>query len=222
MDGLQWEYASLLAACGRQLAAQGLFFESWGNLSVRMEPEDSFLITPSGMDYNRLLPSDMVRLDLDGRVLAGRRRPSTESDLHLRVYRSLPGVGAVIHTHSPAATACAVVRVPLPVLTEEMAQVLGGGIAVAAYAPPGSGDLAGEAVAALGTGPAVLLANHGVLGTGTDLAAAGLVVRLVERSARMYLMALRAGGPKELSAAEVADLRARYKGYGQQPLERVK
>lgn len=204
-----------MAACGRQLAAQGLFFESWGNLSVRMEPKDSFLITPSGMDYDRLLPSDMVRLGLDGQVLAGRRRPSTESDLHLCVYRSLPGVGAVIHTHSPAATACAAARVPLPVLTEEMAQVLGGGVAVAAYAPPGSAQLGQNALAAMGSGRAVLLANHGVVGTGPDLAGASLVVRLVERAALMYLQALRVGGAYELSKAEVADLRARFAGYGQ-------
>lgn len=215
MDGLDWEYAGELAARGRRLAAEGLFFECWGNLSVRVPPGDSCIITPSGMDYAGLLPADMVRLDQDGRVVAGRRRPSTEVGLHLAVYRARPAVGAVIHTHSPAATACAAARVPVPPLSEEMAQVLGGGVPVALYAPPGSAELGENAVAALGPGQAVLLANHGVLGTGADLAEACLVVRLVERAARMYLLALRAGGPYELAPDEVADLRARYAGYGQ-------
>ncbi|HUW63511.1 MAG TPA: class II aldolase/adducin family protein [Spirochaetia bacterium] len=224
MDGLHWEYAGELAACGRRLADAGLFFACWGNLSVRVPPGDSIIITPSGMDYEGLLPADMVRLTPDGRVLTGRRRPSTETGLHLAVYRARPGVGAVIHTHSPAATACAAARAgthqrwAVPPLTEEMAQVLGGGVPVAAYAPPGSAELGEKAVAALGTGQAVLLANHGVLGTGADLAGASLVVRLVERAALMYLLALRAGGPCELSPAEVANLRAQYAGYGQGPL----
>ncbi len=219
MDGRQWEYAARLAGFGRRLAAEGLFFACWGNLSVRVG--DSVLITPSGMDYDSLRPSDMVSISLSGRILAGRRRPSTEMALHLAVYRARADAGAVIHTHSEAATALAAARVPCPPLSEEMAQVLGGGVPVAAYAPPGSLELAANAVAALGPGPAVLLANHGVMGTGADLSGAALVVRLVERSARIHLLALRAGGPRELSPAEVDELRARYKGYGQKPLDGV-
>ncbi len=202
----------------RALLRAGLVVGTWGNISVRLG--SSFLITPSGVDYLRLRPEDLVLVGPAGEKEAGLLRPSTETPLHAAIYRARPDVGAVVHTHSPYACVCAVNREAIPPLLEEAAQLLGGAVEVAPYAPAGTEALAAAAVSALGEGKAVLLANHGVVGVGKDLREALLVCQVVEKSAFVYLWARASGSPRVLAPEEVAFLYCSFReSYGQKPAQ---
>ena len=113
----------------RKMYQQGLVIGTWGNVSIRLPDGKGMMITPSGMEYARLTPGDMVAVDGEGTVIEGKWKPSTETVLHLRIYSHRPEVGAVVHVHSMAASAFAVAGVPIPVVLEEAAQLLvaGGG-----------------------------------------------------------------------------------------------
>ena len=101
------EEREAVAAAGREMCAAGLAVGTWGNISCRLPRENWLAITPSGMDYRSIAPEDIVILDLEGNVVDGRRKPSTEHPLHRAIYAARPDVGAVVHTHSVYATAMA-------------------------------------------------------------------------------------------------------------------
>ncbi|MEW6573268.1 MAG: class II aldolase/adducin family protein [Bacillota bacterium] len=205
-----------VARSGIKMAQAGLVVGTWGNVSCRVSREDLVVITPSGMAYDSLQPQDIVVVNLDGEIVEGERRPSTELELHLAIYRARPDVQAVMHTHSVFASAMAVARQPIPPVVEDVAQIVGGQVPVAEYAPPGSRQLARNVVSALGQGNAVLLCNHGVVGVGGSLDEAFVVCQIVEKAAQVYLWAGLAGTPAVLSEKEVADLRRDYLTfYGQ-------
>lgn len=205
-----------LARVGRQVAGAGLVTGTWGNLSVYVPEEGAVVVTPSGLGYDRLNPGDMVVVDLDGRILDGALKPSTELALHLEIYRARDDVRAVVHTHSMYAAALAVAGVELPVILEELAQVIGGTVRVAGYAMAGTHELAFAAMQALGRVNAVLLANHGVVGVGRSLDEALQACLTVEKGAKVYLLARQAGKPGVLSDADVRTLRSFFvKAYGQ-------
>lgn len=210
-----------VARAGKEMLDAGLVTGSWGNISARVPKDDVLVITPSGLDYARLRPQDMVVVGMDGRVVEGDLRPSTELAMHLGICRARPDVEAIVHTHSPYACALAVARVPLPVILEELAQVVGGPVSVADYAPSGSEALARNAVRALAGVNAVLLANHGVVGVGRSVTEALQVCRVVERAACVYLMARLAGEPAILGPQETEALRRFYiTAYGQRGREK--
>jgi len=219
MSKLQVKYAGLskkLIDTGQKIQELGLVFGTWGNLSARCAGENSILITPSGMPFTELTLVDLVFVDLEGEITEGIRKPSTETSLHLAIYRARPDVMAIVHTHSLYASAFAVARKPLPPILEEMAQIIGGEVPISAYAPAGSANIAEEATTSLGQGKAVLLANHGLVGVGRDLAEAALVCKLVEKGAQVYIKALNLGAPVQLNSQEVQILREHYlQSYGQ-------
>ncbi|SHE53213.1 L-fuculose-phosphate aldolase [Desulfofundulus australicus DSM 11792] len=197
-----------------RMATSGLVTGSWGNISARVPREELVVITPSGIPYANLQARDMVVLDLDGRVVEGEKRPSTEFMLHLAIYHARPDVYAVMHTHSVFASALAVARKPIPPILEDLAQTVGNGVAVASYARAGTEELARAAVEALGDRGAVLLANHGVVGVGRNLEEAFMVCQIVEKSAKVYVWADLVGQPAILPAEEVEALRSSYlQGY---------
>lgn len=202
-----------LVKMGVKVAESGLVIGTWGNLSYRVVKDNAVVITPSGMDYHRITTRDMVTVDMDGRVVEGERKPSSELTLHLAVYRARPDVLCVIHTHSPYAGALAVARKPIPPILEDMAGMIGGLVPVAEYAAPGSRRLAEFVAEALEKVNAVLLANHGVVGVGQTLEEAFQVCQLVERSAQVYLLASAVGTPVVLSDEEVVRLRKSYVTY---------
>ncbi len=205
-----------LVKVAQKVAASGLVVGTWGNLSCLVPRDEVVCITPSGMGYDGMQPEDVVVLNLEGRVVEGERRPSTEWRMHLAIYRARPDAGAVIHTHSLWCSALAVVRRGIPPIVEDMVQILGGGVAVADYAPPGTAELARRAVAALGRVNAVLLANHGAVALGRNLGEAFVAARVLEKSAQIYVLACMMGQPVALEAAEVASLREEYlTSYGQ-------
>ncbi|GAV23796.1 class II aldolase/adducin family protein [Carboxydothermus pertinax] len=205
----------VLLATAKAVILEGLVVSPWGNLSMRIS-KDSFLITPSGVDYNTMQPEDLVEISLAGEIRAGKLKPSSEYHLHLEIYRARDDIKAIVHTHSPYASAFAVTRKPLPALVEDLAQIVGGDVEVSRYAPPGSEILAKNAVLALGKKFAVLLANHGVVGVGRDMEEALRAVRVVEKGAKIALFAKILGGAVLLEPEEIQTMHDFYLNkYGQ-------
>jgi L-fuculose-phosphate aldolase len=175
--------ATRLLETARALHARGLVAGTAGNVSVRIGRE--ILITPSRLPYERLSPRDVVAVAPDGRRLRGSHAPSRELPLHLEVYRARPDVGAIVHTHSPYATAWSFLDARLEPQTEDMDYYGVGAIRTVPPAPPGSQELAHAAAGTLGTAGAVLLGRHGVLAVGSDLDAARSVAEAVEHQAHV-------------------------------------
>lgn len=205
-----------VARYGLRMASCGLVAGTWGNLSARVPKEELFVITPSGLPYSELAGKDMVVLNLQGEVVEGEHRPSTEYLLHQAIYQARPDVNAIVHTHSIYASALAVARQPIPPILEDLVQMVGGGVPVAPYARAGTPELAKVAAETLGSLGAVLLANHGVVGVGRTLEEALVVCQIVEKSANVYIWASLAGEPVSLAAEEIKALRENYlQSYGQ-------
>lgn len=199
-----------------KMAEEGLVLGTWGNVSCRVPGEPFMIITPSGIEYSKMDPEDLVIADWDGNLTEGRWKPSTESLLHAEIYKNRPDVGAVVHTHSAYATAFAVARKAIPVITEEMAQVIGGPVEVADYKTCGTYELATAAVTSLGKRSAVLLANHGIVGVGKDVNESFRVCIMVEKAARVAILAQAIGGYATLEQSEVDNMRAKFVSeYGQ-------
>lgn len=184
-----------------------------GNVSARFG--DGLLITPSGLPYAQTTPDDLIALSLDGTVLSGSRKPSSEWPFHTAIYRARPDAQAIVHTHSPRATALSCTRRGIPAFHYMIALCGGADIRCAEYATFGSPELAANAVAALEGRKAVLLANHGVIALGGSLAGAHQIVAEVENLAGQYLDILAAGlAPVILDDQEMARVSARFAGYG--------
>ncbi len=200
----------------REISSSGMVTGTWGNVSTRAG-EDHMIITPSGMDYTAMSIEEMVVVNLDNTVAEGIYRPSIETPLHTAVYKSRPGVKAVVDVHSVYAAAFAVAGRSIPMILEESAQILGGEVPVADYAMCGTMELADSVVKALGAqGSAVLLANHGLIGVGSDLKSALRICYIAEKTARVSLYAQILGGYNPLSQADIQTLNKKFKGYGQQ------
>jgi len=197
------------------MLAEGLTIGDSGNVSARVPHGERLLlaITPHGQYYDLLTPEDIVVVDEEGEPVAGDAIPSAELLLHAEVYRVRPDVGAVIHTHSPMASAASIVGRPLPPVLEDQMIFLGGQIEVASHAMTGSEELVGTAAEALGDRNACLLANHGALCVGRDLRAALCACQYLEKLCQAYLFATWCGEANVLSpevvAAETAFFRMR-------------
>ncbi|NLM51251.1 MAG: class II aldolase/adducin family protein [Firmicutes bacterium] len=192
----------------RKMCAEQLVLGTWGNVSARQD--DSFWITPSGMDYQSLTWEDLVRVEVASGKDQGRWKPSSEWRLHAAIYRKRPDCKAIVHTHSIYATAFAVARAAIPPITEEMAQVVGGSVEVADYALAGTWQLAENAAQALGDKAAVLLANHGLVGVAATLPEALKVCQIVEKTAQVALLSRMLGPVSPLCAEDVSLLRNFY------------
>lgn len=212
------EDRAALVAAARTLDAAGMMPGKSGNLSLRTER--GFVVTPSGLPYARMTPEDLVDCAPDGaRTGHSRRRRSSEWRLHAAIHRARPDAMAVVHTHSPRATALSCARLGIPPIHYMITLAGDGGrrgVPCAAHAAFGTEELAQSAVAALGTGlRAVLLANHGVVALGATLAGAVALAREVENLAGQYLDLLSAGlRPVMLTEEELAEAAGRLGEYG--------
>ncbi|NLD04617.1 MAG: class II aldolase/adducin family protein [Synergistaceae bacterium] len=197
---------------GILLSEKGLVQGTGGNISCRTEK--GLLITPSGMDYRVLVPEDIVLMSLKGKVLEGVKKPSIEKDMHMKIYLSKKDINAVIHTHSVYATAMAAARLPLYPITDNQVALFCGTVPVADYAPIGTKELAENAVRTLADGSGILLANHGALCVGKDLAEALIRCEMLEVFSKIFILAKAAGGGVVLSdeqvRCEAEDLKKRY------------
>ncbi|MFK0295868.1 class II aldolase/adducin family protein [Streptomyces sp. NPDC090442] len=204
---------SELVATARRTAADGLVVGTSGNVSVRVR--DLILVTPSGVPYDRLGPGDVTGVDLEGRQIVGRLRPTSELPLHLAVYRDTTAT-AVVHTHAPHATAVSTLVTELPPV-HYMTAALGGPVRVAPYALYGSDELAAHMAAALRDRSAALLQNHGTIAHGATLAEALDRTAQLEWMCRVWLTAVSVPGhtPSLLSADQLDAAGERLRGYGQ-------
>lgn len=209
---IRWQEArrAVLEAAQR-MVKQGLVVGTAGNVSLRLEPEagrELLAITPNHRYYDSLEAESIVVIDFEGEPVEGELAPSIETTMHVAIYRARPDVSAIVHTHSPLASALAVAGVGIPSIIDEQVVYLGGEIGVAQHAMPGSQELAKNAVVALGEKCAVLLANHGVVGVGRDMREAFTTCELVEQLAMVYVAARCLGQvhtvPREALEAEQA------------------
>ena len=202
--------ATTIVDASRTLVQERLTVGTSGNISVL--DGDSVWITPSGVPPANLEAEQVVEVDLvSGNAREG--RPSSEVGFHLGIYRTRGDVAAVVHTHSPWATAVSCARQSIPAFHYMMVGTGDGVLDCAPYHPPGSQELAGGVVDALGNRAACLMANHGVVATGPDLAAAMDMAREVESLAQQFVLSRLAGGPVNLDAAEVAELQRVFATY---------
>lgn len=202
----------------RSLEAAGLNVGTTGNASVRTAK--GLLITPSGIPVSALTAERMVALALDGSPL-GAGRPSSEWRFHCDIFRDRPEVEAIVHTHSPHATALATTGRGIPAFHYMVAVAGGRDIRCAPYATFGTEALSAAAVAALVDRRACLLANHGVIATGNTLAAALGLAGYVENLAQMYIAALGIGDVQLLDDLEMKVVLERFRDYGDQAMQRV-
>jgi L-fuculose-phosphate aldolase len=205
------ELRSELVRIAGKLDAQGLNRGTSGNLSVRYG--EGMLITPSGMGAEGLTEDDIVFVDFDG-TSRGRWQPSSEWLFHRDIFVQRPEFGAIIHTHCIAATTLACLRKDIPPFHYMIALVGGNSIRCADYATFGTQGLSDNSLVALRGRKACLLANHGMIATGADLAEAFRVAVEVETLSELYLRALQAGQPVLLTADEFQAAQNRFASYG--------
>lgn len=197
----------------RRLYERGLIAGPDGNVSVRVS-ESRILITPAGASKVDVSENDIVEIDIEGRVLDGRGRPSSEVEMHLAAYRHRADVGAVVHAHPPAATAFAVAGESLDERVLPEIVLLVGRVPLVPYARPGSRELAERLEPFLADHDAFLLANHGATTVGPTLELAHQRMESLEHAARILLLARLLGRVNALSAAAIEELiRARQRAY---------
>jgi len=197
----------------RWLMARGLYAGTSGNISARTV--GGMLITPSGVPCDDVDAAAIVELTASGDARPGARAPSTEWRIHRDIYRRRPEIGAVVHTHSMFATALSCLRRPIPAFHYMVAKAGGNDIRCARYATYGTAALSDNALAALAGGRrACLLANHGLVALGADLASARLLAEEIEGLCAQYIHARAAGTPVVLPAREMKRVRAKFAMYG--------
>jgi L-ribulose-5-phosphate 4-epimerase len=201
----------------RRMMRDGLVKLTSGNISARIPGTNFFAITPSGMDYETLEPTDIVVLDMDLNVVEGSRRPSTERAMHRAAYMRRPDVGGVVHTHSIYASAFACLGRPMDVISTELAMLVGATIACAPYAKSGTEEFAEAALNSLGAEAlAVLLQNHGALAVGRTLKEAYSVAVGLEEAAMIFHLASQLGTPIVIPQAERERMFREFRrSYGQ-------
>ena len=207
------ELRAEIAAVCTGLAAAGLVVGTAGNVSARAG--ELIAVTPSGLDYAALTAELVGVHRMDGSAVEAPLQPSSELPLHLAVYAAAE-VGAIVHTHAPAATALSALVDEVPAIHYQVAS-FGGPVAVAPYATYGTGELAANVVTALTGRSACLMANHGAVTTGPDLRTAVTRAQALECVCDVYLRAAAAGRPRLLPPDEIATVVAKMSGYGQRP-----
>jgi L-ribulose-5-phosphate 4-epimerase len=198
------------------LPRNGLVAWTSGNVSARDPATGYVVIKPSGVKYEDLRPEQLVVLDVDGQIIEGDLKPSSDTASHLYIYRQRPDVGGVVHTHSSYATAFAALGKPIPVYLTAIADEFGGPIPCGGFALIGSEAIGQVVVESIGDSPAVLLKNHGVFTIGKTAEAAVKAAVMTEDVAHTVWLALQIGQPDEIPPEDVAKLHDRYTHiYGQ-------
>lgn len=206
------EREQIVSAC-RALLDQQLVVGTAGNVSVRVG--DSIAISPSGVDYRVMRPEHVVVVALDGSVIEGSLKPSSELPLHLAIYQSFAH-NAIVHTHAVSSTALSTVVEEIP-LSHYYSALFGGAVRVAPYATFGSEQLAVNVRAALQDRTAALMSNHGAVSVGSTLKAAFEQLPYLEYVCELHLKALATGRDiKVLDVAEIEHVKELLTGYGQQ------
>ena len=198
------------------LPASNLVTWTSGNVSIRDKESGLVVIKPSGIMYEDLKAEHFVVLDVNGKIIEGNLKPSSDTASHLYIYRQRPDVFGVVHTHSPYATAFAAIGKPIPVYLTAQADEFGGPIPCAGFGLIGGEDIGKLVIENIGTSVACLLKNHGVFTIGPSGKGAVKAAVMVEDVARTIWMAKQLGQPEEIPADLVEKLHHRYTHeYGQ-------
>jgi L-fuculose-phosphate aldolase len=197
-----------------QFNTSGLSFGRSGNLSTRSA--QGFLVTPTGVAYDQLAAEDIIEMDYAGNVIDGTLKPSSEWMMHRAIYQAREDINAIVHVHSPYATAMACARKPIPAFHYMVTALGSASIPCTEYATFGSEELSENAVTILADCMACLLANHGQIAVGEDLSTAFRFAGEVENLAHQYILSLQAGGPVLLSDQEMQINIEKFRTYGKQ------
>ena len=208
------EKADILKACLR-MDKYGLIALSGGNISLRM-PTGEIIVTPSGMIYEDMVPSDMLVMDIEGNIIEGDRKPSVDTKALLYIFKHREDINCVIHTHQPYATGVGLVMDELPCNLTTLANATHGAVKVAPYSSAASMQMGIEAVENLGDKLAVILKHHGVIGVGKNLKEALCAVVYLEEAAKTYAIAYSISKDVPLLTEDQVDRAVRiFKSYGQ-------
>ena len=197
------ETKALLIRVTKQAYSDRMFAATSGNLSIYDREAGRMYITPSSYPYDLMTVDDVMVIDLDGNVLDGPHRPSSEWRLHAAVYRADDSVNDIVHTHSPYATAFAINNMSIPAVLYEMIYFLGGDIPCAEGAIPGTDAVGENCVKVLKDRYGCLMGNHGALAIGDTLERAYTRAVYIEDAAKAYSLALTHGPVKVIESAEV-------------------
>ena len=198
----------------RSFSANGLGVGTSGNLSAR--EKGGFIITPTGVPYEELEPDSLVTCNLDGEVTGGSLKPSSEWRFHCDIYREREEAGAIVHVHSPYATALACNRLSIPAFHYMVAIAGGDSIRCADYATFGTAELSSHVLKAIEKRKACLMANHGQIAFDRDVGAAFKMTLEVEELARQYYYSLQLGKPVLLDETEMTTILEKFQTYGKQ------
>ncbi len=179
----------------KKIYEKGLNDNNEGNISVRFGRKEEIFITPTANQYDSLMVDQITHIDFEGNVIGKGKIPSTETKLHIALYKARPKVKCVIHTHSPYATMLSIVRKPIPIIMEEQVVFLGGSIDLAPYGEAHTEKVGEVALKALNKKNGALLSNHGVIVCGKSVVNAIKYAELVEKLAKIYWGALQVGTP---------------------------
>ena len=204
----------LIVEYGKLLVTKGLTTGTGGDISIFDKEKKYFAISPSGIDYFETEPEDVVIMDLDGKVVDGIRKPSSEWMMHMIFYKKRDDVEAVVHTHSRFSSTISCMRWDIPALHYYVA-FAGKTIPCAKYASYGTQELADNAFEGMGEGKAALLANHGLITIGRSVKEAFLVAEMSEEMAEYYYRTKSIGEPVLLDEEEMESMLLRFKSYGQ-------
>ena len=211
---LQKEREDVIKYC-RKLIECNLTRGTGGNISILNRDECLFAISPSGIDYFELEVDDIVVLDIEGNIVEGKRKPSSELELHRIFYEKRNDIDSVVHCHSVYSTVLSTIRESLPASNYLVAVGGGNNVRCAEYASFGTRELANNAFDAMVDRKAVFLANHGLLTAGKSISSAFSTAEEIEFCAEVYVKAKSIGKPILLSDEEMNNMLERFKGYGQ-------
>jgi L-fuculose-phosphate aldolase len=204
----------LVVEFGKKLITAGLTKGTGGNISIFNREQGLMAISPSGIDYFETLPEDVVIMSLDGKIVDGERKPSSEHELHSIFYSKRDDIDAVVHTHSPYATALSTLGQGLPA-SNYMVALAGPNVRCAPYCSFGTKELAEAAYEAMLDRYCVLLSNHGLVAGAKTVQGAFKIAMLIEECCETYMIAASVAKPNVLSEEEMKYMMERFKTYGQ-------
>jgi len=181
----------------KEMVAAGLTAGTWGNISARID-DDYMAITPSGMDYARLTPEQMVVVNMHTFAYEGGLKPSIEVPIHAKILLQRMEINGIVHTHSTSALTVASARKGIPPICDDQVQILGGDVRCAAYTMPGTPEMADSILEALKDRAGALIANHGAITLGRNLKEALTAAVILEKAARVYLDVQLLGGAVQI------------------------
>lgn len=202
----------LIVEYGKKLLDRGLVTGTFGNISMYNSKEKLMAISPSGLDYYLTKPEDIVILNLDGKIVDGERKPSSEYDMHRIFYMKRPGIKCVIHTHSTYATILACLNWSIPPL-HYLVAYSGKEVPCTKYVQFGTWELAESALEGMGKGNACLLGNHGFLAAASTISYAFDIAEQIEFVSKLYYSSKAAGEPVLLNNEEIDVVQNAFKVY---------